>query len=181
MKKSKILTPQKLISDIFIAKLKTDNFKEVTISEIVADANLSRSTFYRYFKNKHSVIEFFIEELLNDYLSTVAKKEITNFSDILIVYFEFLKENINHLELLKKHNFLSLMLEIERKKFLEILPQSNFPWHHNSDENELVLNLILIGGLWNISLYLLDTNQKIKPSQLASIIIESLSGNKKFI
>ena len=174
MKKSKILTPQKLISDIFIAKLKTDNFKEVTISEIVADANLSRSTFYRYFKNKHSVIEFFIEELLNDYLSTVAKKEITNFSDILIVYFEFLKENINH-------NFLSLMLEIERKKFLEILPQSNFPWHHNSDENELVLNLILIGGLWNISLYLLDTNQKIKPSQLASIIIESLSGNKKFI
>lgn len=88
---------------------------------------------------------------------------------------------MHYLSLLKKHNLLSLMLEIERKKFLKILPQSKFPWHNNSDEIELFLNLILIGGLWNVSLYLLDTNKRIEPSQLALKIIETLSWNKSFI
>ena len=181
LEKKRIYNSKKIISDIFISKLEVNNFKEVTISEIVAEANLSRSTFYRYFKNKYSVIEFFIDDILDNYLLVVSKKSVVNFTDILVIYFEFWEENMHYLSLLKKHNLLSLMLEIERKKFLKILPQSKFPWHNNSDEIELFLNLILIGGLWNVSLYLLDTNERIEPSQLALKIIETLSWNKSFI
>jgi putative transcriptional regulator len=181
LKKKRIYNSKKIISDIFISKLEVNNFKEVTISEIVAEANLSRSTFYRYFRNKYSVIEFFIDDILDNYLLVVSKKSVVNFTDILVIYFEFWEENMHYLSLLKKHNLLSLMLEIERKKFLKILPQSKFPWHNNSDEIELFLNLILIGGLWNVSLYLLDTNKRIEPSQLALKIIETLSWNKSFI
>ena len=95
MEKKRIYNSKKIISDIFISKLEVNNFKEVTISEIVAEANLSRSTFYRYFRNKYSVIEFFIDDILDNYLLVVSKKSVVNFTDILVIYFEFWEENMH--------------------------------------------------------------------------------------
>lgn len=58
---SRVYASKKVIADTFFKKLEKDNFNAITISEIVGEANLSRSTFYRYFKNKYSIVQFFIE------------------------------------------------------------------------------------------------------------------------
>ena len=178
---SRVYASKKVIADTFFKKLEKDNFNAITISEIVGEANLSRSTFYRYFKNKYSIVQFFIEDLLDAYLLAVDEREIEDFTSLLVIYFEFWKKNKYYLELFKRHNLLDFALDIERKKFLKVLPYSDLPWHHNSSENELFADLIVIGGVWNISLYWLEKDFQLEPADLAEEIVKSLSSYKIFI
>ncbi|MCY7118324.1 TetR/AcrR family transcriptional regulator [Streptococcus mutans] len=178
---SRVYASKKVIADTFFKKLEKDNFNAITISEIVGEANLSRSTFYRYFKNKYSIVQFFIEDLLDAYLLAVDEREIEDFTSLLVIYFEFWKKNKYYLELFKRHNLLVFALDIERKKFLKVLPYSDLPWHHNSSENELFADLIVIGGVWNISLYWLENDFQLEPVDLAEEIVKSLSSYKIFI
>ncbi|MGT2929506.1 TetR/AcrR family transcriptional regulator [Streptococcus dentasini] len=179
--KNRIYTSKKAIANIFFKKLENNNFNEITISEIVCEADLSRSTFYRYFKDKYSIVEFFIEDLLDTYLLTIDEKKIKDFSSLLTIYFEIWKKNKNNLKLLKKHNLLGFALDIERKKFLKVLPHSDLSWHNGSNKDELFIDLMIIGGVWNTSLYWLENNFRLEPIYLSQKIVSSLSSYKIFI
>ncbi|WP_057490005.1 TetR/AcrR family transcriptional regulator [Streptococcus orisasini] len=170
-----------MLAKIFFEKLEKNSFDEITISEIASYADLSRSTFYRYFKNKKSIVEFFIQYLLDDYLLIVSDNSITDFISLLIVYFEFWNTNKRYLMLLKKHNLLDFALNVERKYFLNILPTMDLPWHNNGAEDELFADLMVMGGVWNVALYWLENDTKLNPTYIAKEIVRSLSLYKIFV
>lgn len=169
-----------MISRMFFEKLDKYSFDEITISEIAGYASLSRSTFYRYFKNKKAVVEYFIQYLLNEYLLMVNKKSVTDFKSLLIVYFEFWNRNKKYLMILKKHNLLDYALNVESQHFLKRLPVMNLPWHNNA-KDELFTDLMVIGGVWNVAVYWLENNDELDSVYLAEEIVRSLSLYKRYL
>lgn len=169
-----------MLSRIFFKKLEKYSFDEITISEIAGYASLSRSTFYRYFKNKMSIVEYFIQYLLDDYLVMVSNKSIADFKSLLVVYFEFWNVNKKYLMILKKHHLLDYALNVERKYFLKKLPTMNLPWHNNA-KDELFTDLMVIGGVWNVAVYWLENNDELDAIYLSEEIVRSLSLYKRYL
>ena len=89
------LRSKKLIREACIELLnKKDNISEITISEVVNLAGISRGTFYNHYNNLSEVGDEIRDELLRTISltlkDTASKDEIDNFIDTLIEYF---KEN----------------------------------------------------------------------------------------
>lgn len=129
--------------------MESDDFSALTISEITAHAHVSRNTFYRHFTDKYSVIEFFVEWLLDSYLAEVRRQGVTDFKSLLVLYFTFWKERRKYIGLLKRHHLLDMVFDVQRKKFLRALPGSGLPWHgiHGVDETFVSLIIWLEGGM----------------------------------
>lgn len=58
---------EKLIKALLVIMEQYD-FKEITITQLSQEAGLSRKTFYRLFKDKEELINFFFEKLYKEFL-----------------------------------------------------------------------------------------------------------------
>lgn len=59
---------QSVIVRSFVDLLQKHNFKDISVRDILKEANVSRTTFYRYYEDKYLLLE----ALLNYYLADVA-------------------------------------------------------------------------------------------------------------
>lgn len=66
--------------------LKTKPLSEITVSDIKAECNISRSTFYRNFKNITEILEVIFEFFYNEYLT---KKKSETIDNELLFFFEY--------------------------------------------------------------------------------------------
>lgn len=169
------------ISQTFFQLLTRYDFHDITISEIVAYAEVSRNTFYRNFTSKYSLVEFFIEHLLQDYFKEVQQQKVTNIQDLLTIYFEFWKQNQHYLYTLKKQQLLGLAFDIERKFFLTVLPDSLLPWHQQNEMTETYIDLIIVGGVWNILLHLMGQEEDFDVEQIVQDALRELSFYKTYL
>lgn len=169
------------ISETFFRLLDQSDFNEITISEIAAYSEVSRNTFYRNFTSKYSLVEFFIEHLLNNYFMKVQQQKVTNIQDLLTIYFEFWKQNQHYLHTLKKQQLLGLAFDVERKVFLKVLPDFSLPWHQQNDMTETYIDLIIVGGVWNILLHLMERKEDFDVEQIVQGILRELSFYKTYL
>jgi hypothetical protein len=61
-----------------------------------------------------------------------------------------------------------------------MLPQQAMPWH-SPTKDETVIDLLIIGGVWNILLYYLTPDRLIDPEKLTRIIINSLKDHLVYL
>lgn len=66
--------------------LKTKQLSEITVSDIKKECNISRSTFYRNFKNITEILEVIFEYFYKEYLT---KKSIEQKDNELLFFFEY--------------------------------------------------------------------------------------------
>lgn len=55
------------------------DFKEITITQLSQEADLSRKTFYRLFKDKDELIKFFFENLYKECLMQIKSKQLQHY------------------------------------------------------------------------------------------------------
>jgi AcrR family transcriptional regulator len=76
------------IKEAFLQVLKQKSFKEITISEIIREANYSRGTFYAHFESKEQVLDQIISETLQEMIEQIK-----------VPYKQFTKVNLKELKL----------------------------------------------------------------------------------
>ena len=152
----------------------------ITISEIASEAGISRKTFYRNYAGKLEIIKFYIQEAVTKYLEDVGSENIKSFQELITFYFSFWKSQSYYLKILQSNGLLSFMFDIQREELLKKLPWQNFSWH-NLKKNETVIDLLIIGGIWNVFLYNLNSNMIIEPEILAQKVIDSLNLYTKYL
>lgn len=68
--------------------LSKQDLKKITVSMIIAEAHVSRSTFYRYFKDKYDVMNANFKHLLNHY---IFSDQCKNYRDMFFHIFDIIQ------------------------------------------------------------------------------------------
>lgn len=172
---STAMRSRSMIVAALLCKLRTSSFNEITISEIAASAGVSRKTFYKNFHGKQDVIDEYICELVDQYLAQAKQLGFVDFRDLLIHYFTFWNASAPTLRVLQRNNLLGSVLDVQTRRLIELLPLQPLPWHDGELGDEKHIDLLMIGGLWNILRFHLQHGDAIKPAALSDEIIASLS------
>lgn len=111
---------KKSIVKALLCLMNTYTFKEITITQIAAEADLSRKTFYRLFSDKESVIKYLLEEKSSLLISTIKEQQIQHYWDMVKCFFSLWEKEKDLLILLKKHNLLYLVNEVSYHYSLKV-------------------------------------------------------------
>ena len=135
-------------TDALLKVMEQYDFKEITVTQISQEAKLSRKTFYRLFKNKEEILDQFLINIMNEFSQKIKDEEISDYWNIIRMYFDFWKEKKELLLLFKKNNLLFLLYEISYKHSFNIFnmvhSEKNFLKFSNSLPYILAYS---IGGL----------------------------------
>lgn len=73
-KTSKTIQTRQNIQNALISLMETQSFNTITIANIVKEAGLNRSTFYRYFDDKYTLVEEIENEIINHLENTIISQ-----------------------------------------------------------------------------------------------------------
>lgn len=99
------------LSKALLTIMKQYDFKDITVTQISQEAQLSRKTFYRLFTSKEDVLTFFFESLYQECLTQIKLRHVRHYWDVIQCYFDFCEERKPLLLLLKQHNLLAFLFE----------------------------------------------------------------------
>lgn len=63
------------------------DYKEITITQIAQEAQLSRKTFYRLFSSKDEILSLFFEGLFQECFGRIKAQNIQHYWDVVQVFF----------------------------------------------------------------------------------------------
>lgn len=101
---------QKIANALLVA-LKQYNYKEITITQLAGEANLSRKTFYRLFTDKEDVLHYLFNNLYIECFEQIKSQNTKRYWDIVQCYFDFWEERKSLLLLFKQSNLLSVLFD----------------------------------------------------------------------
>lgn len=160
----------------FFKLLEEKQYSEITIVDISIGASVSRKTFYRLFKNKDNLLNTYIDQLLNEWITYADKNNPKTYEDLITLLFEFWKQYIPQLTILVNANLSSVILN----KFNSIFPQYFIDFHNQHpsisykgkqyDSTQMkYIALLSVGSLWNAFSTWLTNPTEISLSNLAAL------------
>lgn len=108
------------IIDAYFDTIKNSTRNEISIKDVVANAHIARSSFYRNF----SSIDDVVLEYLNSRIFNFQKEKLSSFQDLIYVLKESLKQidkQIDEMKLIKGQNKLGLLFNCINKLFISII------------------------------------------------------------
>lgn len=87
------------------------DYREITITQISQEAGLSRKTFYRLFKGKEELLDFYFGKLFQEYQTQIQVRRPERYWDVVQCYFDFCEERKELLFLLRQNNLLGAFFE----------------------------------------------------------------------
>lgn len=108
-------TVKEAIAIALVQLMKSKNFEDISVSEIVKIAGVGRSSFYRNFESKKDVLSYYIHNLYNNFFkdSTIMShmpKE-NNVHAFLLPRFKFIKQHRDFFTVLRNHDLLYYIFE----------------------------------------------------------------------
>ncbi len=88
------------LADALFKLLREKDYDKITVGEIVASANVSRATYYRYFQSKDELLLYKINHLTDEWLRTVEQDKPLSFERFLALYFQLIYDNRSYFWLL---------------------------------------------------------------------------------
>ena len=77
------------ILESFNKLIQKKSFDSITIKMIIDEADVSRTTFYRYFRDKYDVMNYNFQSVLEQYFN---KESVKTFEDLFYIFFKIGKE-----------------------------------------------------------------------------------------
>ncbi len=103
---------------------------DITITELVKKANVSRMTFYKYYKSKQEVLSDYMYELVNNYVQdTKKRKNIGSFHEFKRIChcFEFFKQYSPLIKILVNAHMYSVIINaVNNYMDTYVLPVSHY-------------------------------------------------------
>ena len=159
----KQLTKEYIVESLFIL-MKNKNFHDITIQEITDKAGVNRSTYYRNFNSKEAIIEFFLYNIMDNYIKEYATLKTDSIKTYLYTIFKHFYYYKSELLLINKNELSYLLLNVLNNKFNEI---------YNLNETDLGQQYKLyyhIGGIYNNYILWFSHDMRETPEELANLI-----------
>ena len=159
------------IAKALLVTMKQYNFKEITITQIAQEANLSRKTFYRLFESKEDVMKYMFEELYIRCFTKIRALNIHHYWEVVQCYFDFWEEHKNLLDIFKKNDLLPVLFDGAYKYSFQIFEYVRSK--EVAEEFSAMLPYLLaysVGGMHSMILKWVENDMKI-PS---AILVEKL-------
>lgn len=87
------------------------DYREITVTQIAQEADLSRKTFYRLFKDKDEVLTQLFEELFHECFGRIRARNLHHYWDVVQLFFDFWEERKELLALLQKNRLTARVFE----------------------------------------------------------------------
>jgi AcrR family transcriptional regulator len=137
----RVVKTRKNIQDAFIRLLQQKSFERITIQNILDEALINRSTFYKHYQDKYELADTMIEELLNSFINALEDRftgDIGSLPVLLKRFYDILFEKKDRILALLDVRTLNYHLsenirKVLRDKYLEYMHSSD----HQSDEREM--------------------------------------------
>lgn len=116
---------RKLIKNTFIAMLsEKKEISKITVSDLVARADISRATFYSHFDDIYGVVEEFENELIDKFFTNAKLLTTNDYERFFEEFFAFIRENHENYKMMCRSNdFLfsaKKLSALATNKFLEL-------------------------------------------------------------
>ncbi len=156
------ISKQDLAETVF-KLLKTKPYEQISIQDIVSKAGFSRMAYYRNFKSKDEIVQYYLHKITNDFLiDSKIDVRTENLHKYFVTVFKHLTAVKDIGLLLLKNN----LLHFAKTEFDKIF------YDKAKDKSELYNYLFLSGGLFNVYQLWLSQGCKETPEELADILIE---------
>lgn len=150
------------IAQSLLILMNTKDIKDITIGEITKKAGVHRSTYYRNFDSKESIIEFYYRQIIEEYRLSVSFDN-TTIEDYLHNMFKHYYKYKNELLLLYKADMSHLLL----KDLNELFNNA----YHVDNANDLYLVSYHTGGIYNNFISWFSNDMKETPTEITNIIL----------
>lgn len=175
---------RKWITDALISLMEEKDFSDISITEIVEKADVSRQSFYRHFSTKEEIFDnYFYESIIRKFKDTYVAKPDDTVYTILKFYFNFWYENIEVMNLVIKSNYPMQMFEeydhLLRVHFADSLAVLEQQINTEKEDEKEILKSFIIGGLYNAKHYWTKTGYKKTPHEMAKIVENMFNKNNE--
>ena len=110
---------KKLISEALLRLMRQKHFSDITVTEICAEADIGRKTFYRNFDRKEDVIDFQLDALYAGYSAEMVSRKL---EDRLYYHFFCLQQNVEYLTLLYRNGLLPVLTTKFSRLHTQVMP-----------------------------------------------------------
>ncbi|MDO5574866.1 MAG: TetR/AcrR family transcriptional regulator [bacterium] len=147
--------------------MKQYDYREITITQIAQEAQLSRKTFYRLFSDKDAIIILLFENLLNNLMTQIRENDIHHYWEVVQIYFDFWEAQGQLLSLIKRNGLLTLLSECMYQHSQEVFKcvRSNEIAHVFSRELPYLL-AYAVGGMQSMLLKWIEDDMQIPSSEI---------------
>lgn len=156
------ISKQDLAETVFLL-MKTKPYEQISIQDIVDKAGFSRMAYYRNFKSKDEVVQYYLHKITQDFLDR------TKINLLTVDLRKFFVTVYTHLTNVKDIGLLLLknnILHFAKTEFDKIF------YNKAQNKRELYNYLFISGGLFNIYQVWLEQNCIETPEELADLLID---------
>ncbi len=156
------------LAEGLIKLMKKRNFEDISVTEICLRAGVSRMTYYRYFDTKKSVLDYYMMEIIEEYIreNEDANKKI-DLHDINRIKqcFVFFKRYSEFALCLKNADLSSIMLDGLNKYMEEHAAETHADiiWRYHM--------YYFAGALYNVFIHWLESGMKESEETMAQIVV----------
>lgn len=101
---------QKMVQAL-LALMSQYDYKEITVTQIAQEAQLSRKTFYRLFSDKDEILALFFQGMFQEYATQIRARKVRHYWDVVQLFFDFWEERKDILFLLQKNHLLQRVFD----------------------------------------------------------------------
>lgn len=141
------------ITNALLSLMEKQEFKDISITDIVNKAGLSRVTYYRHFNTKEDIVIRYFEMTKNQFIqqARLNEKEVVENNEVAILaLFLFFKANLKANKCLRKAGLDGELLKFLSNEFLDNLPV----------KLDKYLAYFIAGALYNVLINWLDNDCK---------------------
>lgn len=180
--KKKLITLSRtkiLIINSLITLMQTDDINDITITQIIQEAEIARGTFYLNYKTKEDVIRSLIKAMILDYDEKISPE--VNHTPFLLAlnFFEYWLEYREFAIMLQHQGLLYLLLDMFETYMNQISlkwsPKNLFNLKEMSETDISYFESFNSAGLWNMLLKWIQNGTNETPTEMARIYEKFMS------
>lgn len=160
-------------------------YSEISIKQIILEAQVARKTFYRNFSDKDDVLDAYLTNLMTEYITTLQQLNNCGIVSVLDVIFEFCTLHKSFLILLHKNHLMYLFLD-KWNTFIpsvhdQIIDKNSVYYQSCKDLNTDYILAFNIGAVWNTIVTWIEHDMKESPKELKQTISNYLTNMIQFM
>ncbi|MFD1418987.1 TetR/AcrR family transcriptional regulator [Companilactobacillus keshanensis] len=168
------------IKDALLELLKTYNFNEITIKQIVLTAGISRPTFYRLYKSKNETLKETINDIWYKYSQSVHNLDPKSYKQLLLYAFEYFGKNHDDLKILIDSDLSSYLSKSATSIFIKEISDNPAIWREWQSPLEKTIGVQLgFGGMINVLFNWISTDCRTPEDKMVSEIMKVLQSLAK--
>ncbi len=152
------------ITEALFRLMAKENYNDITISEITAEAGIARRTFYLNYTSKEDILDRHYETLIREYDAGLDEAVLGSMASQAVYFFSFWKKHRDYAQLLDKNGLFHMLVN----RFHLYLDRTEIPYIPGRSPAAAEYTFAyLAGGLWMMLQTWMGRDFRESPEQLA--------------